>query len=120
GQTEKAFAGAELFRVLTPVVGLKADIPSPEQLVAVHIPLAPFQDPDGCETMRCVVLTPGGDYETPGVHHASRRRCGCVAARGARAAAGDTGHWLHERGIARYVRGAPGRVSAGSQRGRLR
>src|SRR5262245_65988528 len=35
--------------------------------------------------MRCVVLTPGGDYETPRVHGASRR-CGRVAARSARAA----------------------------------
>ena len=41
------------------VVGPGADIPSPEQLVAAHIPLGPFQDPDGCETMPCVVLTPG-------------------------------------------------------------
>jgi len=31
-------------------------------LVAVRTPLTPFQDPDDCETMRCVVLTPGGDY----------------------------------------------------------
>ena len=45
---------------------------------------APFQDPDGCETMRCVVLTPGGDYETPGVHHSTLRRDSRVAARGAR------------------------------------
>jgi hypothetical protein len=29
---------------------------SPAQLVAVPIPLAPFQHPDRCETMRCVVL----------------------------------------------------------------
>src|SRR5262249_1917270 len=72
------------------VVGPGADIPSPEQLVAAHIPLAPFQDPDGCETMPCVVLTPGGDYEAPGVHHAGRRR-GHMAARGARAAAVDAG-----------------------------
>src|SRR6516162_5112910 len=41
------------------VVGPGADIPSPGPLVAAHIPLAPFQDPDGCETMPCVVLTPG-------------------------------------------------------------
>jgi putative tryptophan/tyrosine transport system substrate-binding protein len=40
-------------------VGPKADIRSPEQLVAVHILLTPFQDPDHCETMPCVVLTPG-------------------------------------------------------------
>src|SRR5262245_20255904 len=66
--------------------GIKADIPSPEQLVAVRTPLTPFQDPDGCETMRCVVLTPGGDYETPGVHHAGRRRGNRVAYGGARAA----------------------------------
>jgi hypothetical protein len=32
---------------------------------------------------------PGGDYETPGVHHAAWR--GSLAARGARAAAGDDG-----------------------------
>ena len=61
------------FSGFAPVVGSRADIPRPEQLVAVRIPFAPFQDPDGCETMRCVVLTPGGDYETPGVHHAGRR-----------------------------------------------
>jgi hypothetical protein len=41
-------------------VGPRADIASPEQLVAAHIPLAPFQDPDGCETMPCVVLTAWG------------------------------------------------------------
>src|SRR6516164_6897823 len=70
------------------VVGPGAGIPSPEQLVAAHIPLAPFQDPDGCETMPCVVLTPGGDYEAPGVHHGGRRRGSSVATRGARAAAG--------------------------------
>ena len=40
-------------------MGPKADIHSPEQLVAVRTPLIPFQDPDGCETMRCVVLTLG-------------------------------------------------------------
>src|SRR5262249_31007525 len=67
------------------------DIPSPEQLVAVHISLIPFQDPDRCDTMRCVVLTPEGDYETPGVQHAPGRRGGCVAARGGRPAAGDAG-----------------------------
>ena len=39
--------------------------------------------------MQCVVLTPGGDYETPGVHHASGRRGGCVAARGEGAAVAD-------------------------------
>src|SRR5262249_15941326 len=54
------------------VVGPGADIHSPEQLVAAHIPLAPFQDPDGCETMPCVVLTPAGDYEAPGVRLAGR------------------------------------------------
>src|SRR5262245_22653577 len=44
--------------------------------------------------MRCVVLTPGGDYETPGVHHAGRGR-GCLAARGAGAAGGQTAdHWV--------------------------
>src|SRR5215831_16085188 len=82
------------------VVGPRADIPGLEQLVAVHIPFAPFQDPDGCETMRCVVLTPGGDYETPGVHHAGRRR-GRVVARGARAAAGDAGDRVSGPQIAR-------------------
>jgi|SRR5215813_2791656 len=49
------------FPVLTPVVRPRADIPSPEQqLVAVHIPLTPFEDPDHCETIPCVVLTPLG------------------------------------------------------------
>src|SRR5215510_1552546 len=62
----------------------------PAQLVAVHIPLTPFQDLDHCETMRCVVLTPGGDYETPRFHHAARRCGGRVVARGA-GAAGDAG-----------------------------
>src|SRR5215468_10431708 len=83
---------SEFFR-FDPVVGPKADIHSPEQLVAVHIPSTPFQDPDGCETMPCVVLTPGGDDETPGVHHAGRRRSG-VAVRGARAAGGDARYWF--------------------------
>ena len=78
------------FSGFDPVVGPRADIPRPEQLVAVRIPLVPFQDPDGCETMRCVVLTPGGDYETPGVHHAGRRG-GRVAARGARSRASGCG-----------------------------
>src|SRR5215469_18620277 len=32
----------------------------PAQLVAVHIPLTPFQDLDHCETMPCEVLTSGG------------------------------------------------------------
>src|SRR5262249_41456547 len=48
------------FSGFDPIVGPRADMPNPEQLVAVRIPLAPFQDPDGCETMRCVVLTPWG------------------------------------------------------------
>ena len=49
------------FPVLTPVVRPRADIPSPEQrLVAVHIPLTPFEDPDHCEMIPCVVLTPLG------------------------------------------------------------
>src|SRR5262249_43371752 len=102
------------------VVGPGADIPSPEQLVAVRIPLAPFQDPDGCETMRCVVLTPGGDYETPGVHHAGRRRGGCVAARGAGAAALDAGgRFSSYYGCGRLH--APCRcVSAGPERGWIR
>src|SRR5262249_18170487 len=60
------------------VVGPGADIPSPEQLVAAHIPLPPFQDPDGCEPMPCVVLSLGGDYEAPGVHHPGRRPGGAV------------------------------------------
>src|SRR6516225_6359831 len=83
------------------IVGPGADIPSPEQLVAAHIPLAPFQDPDGCETMPCVVLTPGGDYEAPGVHHAGRRRGSSVAAHGARAAAGNAGDRVSGPQIAR-------------------
>ena len=87
-------------------MGLKADIPSPEQLVAVRTPLTPFQDSDGCETMRCVVLTPGADYETPGVHHAGRRR-GRVAAGGrARAAAGDAGDRVRQRPITKRVDGS--------------
>ena len=32
--------------------------------------------------------------KTPRVHHAARRRGGGVAARGARAAAGDAGDWI--------------------------
>ena len=39
-----------------PIVGPGADMPNPEQLVAVRILLAPFQDPDRCDTMRCMVL----------------------------------------------------------------
>ena len=34
---------------------------------------------------------PFSTYKAPGVHHAARRRGGGVAARGARAAAGDAG-----------------------------
>src|SRR5262245_30770185 len=105
--------------VLTPVVGLKADIPSPEQLVAVRTPLTPFQDPDDCETMRCVVLTPGGDYETPGVHHASGRRGRNVAARGARAATRADATHRHSRVLRRErsasaspQRGIPARIAA--------
>src|SRR5262245_44967017 len=48
------------FSGFDPIVGPRADMPNPEQLVAVRIPLVPFQDPDGCETMRYVVLTPWG------------------------------------------------------------
>src|SRR5262249_29384177 len=50
-----------------------------ERMVAVRIPLTSFQDPDGCEMMLCVGLSPGGDCETPGVHHAGRR-CSSLAA----------------------------------------
>src|SRR5262249_20147683 len=98
GQTGKhllilSFSGFDL------VVGPRADIPSPEQLVAVHIPFTPFQDADHCETMRRVVLIPRGDYETPRVHHAGCWRGG-VAARGARAAAGDAGDRFPEQLVA--------------------
>src|SRR5262249_50621529 len=37
--------------------------------------------------------------EAPRVHHAARRRGGSVAARGARAAAGDAGDWVTQRQI---------------------
>src|SRR6516165_6387115 len=97
------------------VVGPGADIPSPEQLVAAHIPLAPFQDPDGCETMPCVVLTPGGDYEAPGVHHAGRRHGGGVAACGARAAAGDAGDRISPWGIACRLDGPAAWISSGPE-----
>src|SRR5262249_9338673 len=97
------------------VVGPGADIPSPEQLVAAHIPLAPFQDPDGCETMPCVVLTPGGDYEAPGVHHAGRRRGSSVAARGARAAGGDAGDRISPWGIACRLDGPAAWISSGPE-----
>jgi len=54
---------ADIRRRLAPMASVVLDpeptIHSPEQLVAVHIPLAPFQDPDHCETMPCVVLNPG-------------------------------------------------------------
>ena len=91
---------ASRFSGFDPVVGPKADIRSLEQLVAVHILLTPFQDPDHCETMPCVVLTPGGDDETPGVHHADRRHGSRVAARGARAAAGDACDRIPEQLVA--------------------
>ena len=39
----------------------------------------------------------GDRMKTPRVHHAARRRGGCVAARGAGAAAGDAGGRLPER-----------------------
>jgi len=53
-----------------------------------------------------VVLTPGADYETPGVHHAGRRR-GRVAAGGrARAAAGDAGDRVRQRPITKRVDGS--------------
>src|SRR5262245_59219982 len=99
-------------------MGLKADIPSPEQLVAVRTPLTPFQDPDDCETMRCVVLTPGGDYETPGVHHAGRRR-GRVAARGARATGGDAGDRVSQRLVTRGPNTVCDRISPRHSRDRL-
>ena len=44
------------FSGFDPIVGPRADMPNPEQLVAVRILLAPFQDPDRCDTMRCMVL----------------------------------------------------------------
>src|SRR5215813_9494938 len=104
-----------------PVVGPGADIPSPEQLVAVRIPLAPFQDPDGCETMRCVVLTPGGDYETPGVDRAIRR-CSGMALRGACAAAINAEDRVPQLlFVVRCVRATlPGRIPSRSKTGRLR
>src|SRR5262249_13877147 len=37
------------FPVLTPVVGTRTDIPSPEQLVAVQIPLGPCPHPARCD-----------------------------------------------------------------------
>ena len=43
---------------------------------------------------------------TPRVHHAARRRGGGVAARGARAAAGDAGDWVPPPRIARHVCGS--------------
>src|SRR5262245_57374488 len=95
GAKRKTFAILS-FSGFDPVVGPKADR-SPEQLVAVHILSTPFQDPDQCETMPCVVLTPGGDDETPRVHHAARRRGGGVAARGAGAAASTSSHRLSEQ-----------------------
>ena len=48
------------------------------------------------ELIRCPVLSLGGGNEAARVHHASRRRGG-VAARGARAAAGDAGDWVSLR-----------------------
>ena len=38
------------------------------------------------------------------VHHAARRRGGRVAARGARAAAGNAGDWVSAKHIARWHR----------------
>ena len=48
------------FPVLTPVVGTRTDIPSPEQLVAVQIPLAPFQHPARCDTITVRGFDPWG------------------------------------------------------------
>src|SRR5262245_24264563 len=118
GAKRKPFAILS-FSGFDPVVGPKADIRSPEQLVAVHIPLSPFQDPDRCDTMRCVVLTPGGDYETPGVHHAARW-CGGMAVRGACAAAGNAGDRISAPHIARSLRGESARISPGPQGDRIR
>jgi hypothetical protein len=48
------------FPVLTPVVGTRTDISSPEQLVAVQIPLAPFQHPARCDTITVRGFDPWG------------------------------------------------------------
>jgi len=55
GQTGKHLLILSFFG-FDPIVGPGADMPNPEQLVAVRILLAPFQDPDRCDTMRCMVL----------------------------------------------------------------
>ena len=49
--------------------------------------------------IRCSVMSLGGDDEAARVHHASRRRSGRLADRGARAAAKHAGGWLHEHPI---------------------
>src|SRR5262245_17064536 len=64
--------------------------------------------------MQCVALTPGGDYETPGVHHAGRRRSG-VAVRGARATGGDAGDRISPWGIACRLDGPAAWISSGPE-----
>src|SRR5262249_33455564 len=60
---------------------------------------------------------PFSTYKAARVHHAARRRCGRLAARGARAAARDAGDRVHERALAGGFRasgrGVPSRPEGG-------
>src|SRR5215471_12273437 len=58
--------------------------------------------------------------ETAPVHHAARRRGGCVAARGARAAARDAGSRISQQQVTRRHDASIGRVSPRSSRWWLR
>src|SRR5262245_34619074 len=58
--------------------------------------------------------------EATRVHHASRWRSGSVAARGARAAAGDAGDRVSQRRVGRWVRDLCACIPPGLERHRLR
>jgi hypothetical protein len=59
-------------------------------------------------------------HEAPRVHHAARRRGGGVAARGARATAGDPRNRISQHQIGRYGCTIPSLVPSGVERSRLR
>src|SRR5262249_22122616 len=106
GASRKTFAILS-FSGFDPVVDPKPTL-QPRTTGRSSHPLDPVPRPGPVETMPCVVLTPGGDDETPGVHHAGRRRSG-VAVRGARATGGDAGDWVSQRQVTgRYLASSGG------------
>ena len=72
---------ASRFSGFDPVVGPKADIRSQNNWSQPTSPSPRSKTRTAVRRCRACVLTPGGDYETPRVHHTARRRGDYVAAR---------------------------------------